>query len=281
VYKLKNKNLHVKINSLGAELKSFTCKGVEYLHAGDKTYWHRSSPTLFPIVGRLKNNNYKYKNKKYTLPIHGFARFEEFKLIEETENSLTFLLKESLKSLKHYPFKFNLEIKYILHEDSLDINYSIYSDEDILFSFGAHPAFLLHSDINDSYMEFEKEESSDVLCLDLNLGCISHSKKDILTSNKLALHHDIFSKDALIFKSLKSKSVTFKNSKNKKSVKVSYAGFEYIAFWAPVGAPFVCIEPWCGVADDINTNHQLENKTSIIELKKNTLFNRSLKISLT
>ena len=278
---LTNGALHVKINSLGAELKSFTCKGLEYLYAGDKTYWHRSSPTLFPIVGRLKNNNYKYKNKKYTLPIHGFVRFKEFKLIEETKNSFTFLLQESESSLKHYPFKFNLEIKYTLKENELEINYNIDSSEDILFSFGAHPAFLLHTDIDNSYMEFEKTESSDALCLDLNLGCVNQKRKDVLNSNKLSLQYDVFSNDALIFKNLNSDKVTFKNFHNSKSVKVIYAGFEYLAFWAPVGAPFVCIEPWCGVADDIKTNHQLENKTSMIKLKKNTLFKKSLKISLT
>ena len=280
MHELTNGNLHVKINSLGAELKSFTCKGVEYLYAGDQTYWHRSSPTLFPIVGRLKNNNYKYKNKKYTLPIHGFARFKEFKLTHKSDNSLTFLLQESFESLKHYPFKFNLKITYTLNENSLEIDYTVHSSENILFSFGAHPAFLLHADIDDSYMEFEKEESSDALCLNLDLGCISHTNKNILNSNKLALNHDVFAKDALIFKNLNSNEVIFKNSQNTKSVKVSYDGFKYLAFWAPVGAPFVCIEPWCGIADDIKTNHRLEDKTSIIKLGKNTLFHKSLTISL-
>lgn len=277
---LHNDTYAIKISPLGAELKSFTCKGVEYLHHGDKTYWHRSSPTLFPIVGRLKNNNYKYKSKKYTLPIHGFTRFCEFELVNQTQNSLTFLLRENSDTLKHYPFKFNLEIKYTLNKEYLRIDYDIFSDEDILFSLGAHPAFLLHANIDDTYMEFEQEESADALCLDLTLGCISHSKKEMLNSKQLGLHKEIFSKDALIFKNLNSKSVMFKNSQNKRAVKVDFDGFEYLAFWAPVGAPFVCIEPWCGVADDIDTNHRFENKNSIINLPKQTHFHKNLQISL-
>ena len=70
------------------------------------------------------------------------------------------------------------------------------------------------------------------------------------------------------------------NTKNKKSVQMNFDGFEYLAFWAPVDAPFVCIEPWCGIADDVNTNHQFEDKTSIIKLQKDEVFDKSLFISL-
>ncbi len=277
---LKNGKYQIEVSSIGAELKSFSCKNVEYLHAGDQTYWHRSSPVLFPIVGRVKHNNYTYKDKKYTLPIHGFARFYKFKLIEKSTHALLFLLQENQETLKHYPFKFNLKIKYTLHKDGLKIDYSVYSDEDILFSFGAHPAFLLHASIDDSYIEFEKDEHSDTICLNMKTGCVSPKIKKILNSSRLSLHHDIFAKDALIFKNLNSKEIIFKNTRNTKCVKVAYAGFTYLAFWAPVGAPFVCIEPWCGIADSIDTSHKFESKASIIKLDKNTLFERSLRISL-
>lgn len=276
---LKNDNYELLIDSFGAELKSSKYKNEEYLHIGDDIYWHRSSPVLFPIIGKLKNNNFKYNNKNHSLPIHGLARHSEFKLIKQSETSLTYLLKEDEESLKHYPFKFNLTIKYILEANSFSINYEVSSEEDILFSLGAHPAFLLKDDINNTYLEFNKNEKSDLLCLDVNNGCIDSSKKDYLNSNLINLNTQIFKDDALIFEDLKSNSVSLKNRKNSKSINVKFDNFSHIGFWAPVNAPFVCIEPWCGIADYSNTNYNLEEKIGIIKLEKNKSFYRSISIS--
>jgi len=279
-YELKNKKYAIKVDSLGAELKSFSLNDEEYLYLGDSKYWHRSSPVLFPNVGKLKNNNYIYKNKNYTLPIHGLARHLEFELKTETNTCLSFILKDNEQTLKHYPFSFELTLTYTLEKEGLSINYGVKSDEEILFSLGAHPAFLLKAPIDDSFFSFDKVETQDAIGLNLEYGCICDVKNFRLDSNTLHLEENIFSKDALIFKNLNSKNVSLNNTMNKKSVKVSFDGFEYLAFWAPVGAPFVCIEPWCGIADDVNTNHLFEEKTSIIKLQKNEVFDKSLFISL-
>ncbi len=278
-FTLKNPNYNIKINSLGAELKSIFFQGEEYLHQG-KSHWHRSSPVLFPIVGKLKNNNYTYKNKKYTLGIHGFARHNEFQLIKQNDKELSFLLKENENSLKHYPFNFNLKITYTLNENSLSIKYEISSNQEILFSFGAHPAFLLKANINDSYLKFEKKEKANLLCLDLKNGYVSNSKENYLNSDILKLKTNIFKNDALIFKSLKSNKVHLLNTKNKKSINITFKDFSHIGFWAPINAPFVCIEPWCGIADDIGTNHNFEEKDSIIRLRGGEVFSRSILVSL-
>lgn len=280
IYELKNQNYHIKVSSLGAELKSMVYKNHEYLHTGDELYWRRSSPVLFPIVGKVKDNTYIYKDKSYTLSQHGFARDSKFKVSGQTKNTLTLILTQNEESLKHYPFRFNLKIHYTLNEDSLEIKYTVNSDEEILFSLGTHPAFMLHSDIGEAYIAFEQSESQDALCLDEQSGCLSHNKKRVLSGDILALHQDSFAHDALIFKELNSKVVTLKNNLNKKSVKVAFDGFEYLALWAPVDAPFVCIEPWCGVADSVDSNQQFSEKNAIIRLEKDKLFEKSLKISL-
>ena len=280
IYKLQNKNYKIKVDSLGAELKSFSLDNEEYLYLGDSKYWHRSSAVLFPTVGRLKNNNFIYKNKNYTLPIHGFARHQEFELKGKSDTTLSFVLKENTQTLKHYPFGFELTLTYTLEEEGLKINYTVRSEDEILFSLGAHPAFLLKAPIDESFFSFEKVENEDAIGLNLDYGCITDSKNFKLDSNTLQLEKNIFSKDALIFKNLNSKNVSLNNAVNKKSVKVSFEGFEYLAFWAPVDAPFVCIEPWCGIADDVNTNHLFVEKTSIIKLQKDEVFDKSLFICL-
>lgn len=278
MYKLTNDFLDISISSLGAELKSIKYKNEEYLYKGDKKFWHRSSPVLFPIVGKLKYNNYKYKNKRYSLPIHGFARFKEFKKISKSKTSICFVLNEDKETLKHYPFCFNLYITYTLKDEFLHIDYKINSKEDILFGFGAHPAFLLKANINDSYLEFEEQESQNALQLDLTNGCIYADKGKKIDSNILNLDTYIFKKDALIYKNLNSKSVSLKNKQNNKSVKIQFDNFSYLGIWAKVNAPYICIEPWVSCADYINTNHHFEDKKDIIKLEANKDFIKSLKI---
>ena len=57
-YFLKNNLFAITINTLGAELKSVKHQqlGIEYMWRADPQFWGRTSPILFPIVGRLSNN---------------------------------------------------------------------------------------------------------------------------------------------------------------------------------------------------------------------------------
>ncbi len=109
---IKNNLLTVEISSFGAELKSIIKDDIEFLWQGDPKYWKRSSPVLFPIVGRLLDDEYIYNNKTYKLTQHGFARDCEFMLVKKTNKEGIYLLKENNEILKKYPFKFNLSIGY-------------------------------------------------------------------------------------------------------------------------------------------------------------------------
>ena len=76
-YTLENENLKVEIDSFGAEIKSVKRKSdnFEYMWCGDKKYWGRTSPVLFPFVGAPKNKEYRYDGKTYTMGQHGFKRY--------------------------------------------------------------------------------------------------------------------------------------------------------------------------------------------------------------
>ena len=91
-YTLENENLKVEIDSFGAEIKSVKRKSdnFEYMWCGDKKYWGRTSPVLFPFVGAPKNKEYRYDGKTYTMGQHGFARDMEFALEEQTAETISF-----------------------------------------------------------------------------------------------------------------------------------------------------------------------------------------------
>jgi galactose mutarotase-like enzyme len=53
------------------------------------------------------------------------------------------------------------------------------------------------------------------------------------------------------------------------------AGFPFIGIWAAKNADFVCIEPWCGIADSVDSNQQLEHKEGINKLLAGEQFEQS------
>ena len=45
----------------GAEITSIQLEGIERMWDADPAFWGRTAPVLFPIVGALKDNSYRYE----------------------------------------------------------------------------------------------------------------------------------------------------------------------------------------------------------------------------
>ncbi len=267
---LKNSQIEIKVSSLGAELKSLTKNGYEYLWNGDAKFWGRVSPVLFPIVGALKEQRYYYNESPYELGQHGFARDMNFELIVSDAANLSYRLRSGGETLKVYPFAFELVIYYNIDETTVTIGYEVINRDTkpIYFAIGAHPAFALEVNdkvgIDDYLLEFSELESIDRLFLDGPL--IGTRKAPFLNGDTIELSESIFDQGALVFDSVSSDTVTLKCRKHSKEVEVRYPGFEYLAFWSPPKAPFVCIEPWRGIADSVEASGKIEEKRGIIKL---------------
>lgn len=271
-YEIKNSVIKAKIKAFGAELNSLKkCdESFEYIWQGNDQFWARHSPILFPIVGRLKEDSYFYKNKKYTLTQHGFARDKEFELVQNEADFIEFRLKSDKKTLEIYPYFFELYISYKLDKNSLIISYKVVnkSDEKIYFSIGAHPAF---NTFDGDFLEFENIKTTKRYFLNTK-GLIYKSKNLNLENSKLVLHKELFKDDALVFNDFNIKQITLKNKENKSRVKVRFDNFPYLGIWSKQNAPFVCIEPWFGIADEENTNQKIEDKKGILSLSKDEEF---------
>ena len=50
--------------------------------------------------------------------------------------------------------------------------------------------------------------------------------------------------------------------------------------WTKPNAPFLCIEPWCGLADSVSDKGSIYEKEGIIILEINETFNRKIEIDL-
>ena len=88
----------------------------------------------------------------------------------------------------------------------------------------------------------------------------------------------MFAKDALIFKGLKSSSVSLKNKAGNYCVTLKADGAPYWGFWQKYQSNFLCIEPWWGITDAYNTNGHFEQKEGIILLPEGKEFKASYSI---
>lgn len=290
MYSLKNNLLQINIKPKGAELCSITSAKhkTEFMWQADPKFWGSHAPNLFPIIGCMKNDSYIYNSKTYTMPKHGFVRHNEDLVVKNrTDSSITFSLSSNDELYKLYPFLFEFEITYTLSKNSLTINHTVTNldDKTLYFSLGGHPAFNCpiskDVDYTDYYLEFEKEENSQTYLLNMDNGLLTNKTKPVFSDgNRINLRPDLFNEDALIFKDLKSRIVSLKHKTKGKILTLNFKGFNELGIWAKPNAPYVCIEPWLGIADKETTDQNIETKEGILSLKSGKVFNASYSIEI-
>ena len=283
MFSIENRHLKINIHPKGAELQSIYHKDhkLEYLWNGDPAFWGKHSPLLFPIVGTLKEDTYIYQDKTYSLPRHGFARDMEFEVEEQGPDAITLLLKSNDATKANYPFDFELRVTYQLAPKGLATTYSVknLSSGDMYFSIGAHPAFKVPLVAGTAYtdytLEFENKETSPRWPITKE-GLIEKPPKPLLRSTRyLPLNKELFLEDALVFKNLSSTTIALKSEKTERGLLLDFTDFPYLGIWAAKNADFVCIEPWCGIADSFDTTQQLTDKEGINKLASNDIFERT------
>ena len=268
-YKLRYNKIEISVNSHGAELTKFILGNVNYIHQKD-VFWDRSSPHLFPFVGRLKNNEYIYNNQTYPMSGHGFLRDQEFTLFKEKKNKLVFEFISNDETYKIYPFNFLVRISFKIIKNGIITKTTIFNktNNQMYFNYGEHPGFNLFSELSNYKILFSKKESfsspsvsDDKLLNFLNPNHVYTNVKEI------KLNDELFSSDAIINTSSKSKLV--KLISQDYILKYSYPSFQSFAIWTKPNAKFICLEPWNGYADLVDSNKMITDKAQLINLEPN------------
>jgi len=289
IYTLENSFIKITASNQGGELHSLTSKddNTEFLWNGDPAFWKYHAPILFPIVGKVKDLKYKVNGHEYTLPQHGLARVSDFNLVSKTESEITFALKYSEESLKVYPFKFSLRIKYTLINNSLNISYSVKNidNKKIYFSIGSHPAFMcpLKKDesLEDYYFKFNSRETASIMCLNKDGYFLKDRLPFLDSSDTIQLSNELFQNDALVFSDLASDEICICSKNHSKTLTFNFSNFPYLGLWAPAsGAPFICIEPWFGHADYEDFNGDFTEKEGILSLEENRIFECNFSVTI-
>lgn len=275
---LKTGSNMAQIESRGAELRSLRdAFNTEYIWQRDPKYWGKSSPVLFPVVGELREGRTTFHGKEYHLPKHGFCRDAEFKVTYQSESMAIFNYTYNEETLKAYPYIFSLSLSYELKPEGLTIRYTVMNmdDQPIDFCLGAHPAFNVPVDGNggfeDCALTFNMPETAGCPVFDFEKKQFDMDNRVTYLNNEttLRLKYSYFDNDAIFFDTPRSDRVRLASVKTGRGVEVQFGGFDYVAFWTPIGleAPFLCIEPWCGVAVCSDEGDEFERKRGVKHLE--------------
>lgn len=279
----------IEINDIGAELSRVYSKQYEkeILWNGDARYWRRRSPVLFPIVGKLVEDETIIEGEVFSMGQHGFARDMKFQLISKTENRVEYLLKSDATTKKMYPYDFEFIISYTLADANISIEWKIINKDSrrIYFSVGAHPAFNIPYNGADSlldyYLQFDAPEKIEEYILH---PPFIDGKNIINKPNELFLSPDLFRNDAIVYGFVDK--VTIASNTSDMKISVNCKGFPYVGIWSPYYeeknaiAPFICIEPWYGLADPTDSNKIFKQKPGINKLEPTEIFKAGYTIAL-
>lgn len=287
-HSINNEYLNIKVKDRGAELTNIISvdSNLEFLWQAEHAIWPRHAPVLFPIVGKLNDGKYLYKDNTYELPQHGFARDMDFTLVRKEKDSLTFVLTSTTETLLKYPFEFEFYITYKLTGNKLITTYKVVNigKEIIFFSVGGHPAYRCPLEngekFEDYFLEFEKNETVGRYLI--QNGTLNPTSTPLLENEKmLNLSTSLFKDDAIVLKELQSRKIALKSKKSAHTITMEFDGFPFFGIWTKPGNDvFICLEPWIGIADTESLHPTvLSAKEGIMELEANGSFEASYAVS--
>ncbi len=248
--------LSYSVNPHGAELQSLQLNGHEYLWQGDPAYWGRRAPILFPIVGQVAGGTLRVDGVEYKMGQHGFARDAEFELLPDSRYKMV------VGEHPNYPYQFDLFAEYTQKENSLSCKWTVVNRGagEMHFQIGAHPAFYIPGfvaidQLHGYFQCFDAvgKPVNPVIKNSVN-GGLRHAYDETKTLNSIIpITAETFADDAILIEDSQVASVALLDKNQKPVLTVRCPHAQAFGLWAPQkpGCPFVCIEPWNGIADTV------------------------------
>lgn len=274
---LKHNGAEMTITKLGAEMRSFTtADGRDWIWRGSPDYWKSSAPVLFPAIGTLKDGGATIEGSFYAVPRHGFAKFQNFEVLEQGEDYVTMILTPNEETRKVYPFDFALKVTHRFLEDGFETRYVVEnrSDREMPFTIGGHPGFNCPmkegESLEDYVLYFEKEETiGSTLCAEPS-KLMSHQQEKCINDDgrTLELKYGWFDRyDTYILCGLNSRAVDLIHKDTRKGLRFHF-DMDVLAVWSAPNkkAPYVCIEPWQGCPAFEDETGRFEDKPYCVKL---------------
>lgn len=275
---IENEMLKAELESFGAELKSLVRKETnqEYMWEADPAFWGKTSPILFPFIGKLEGAAYRYNGKEYVADKHGFARDMDYRIVLQEKDKAVFAIESNEVTLAKFPFPFLLEVEYRLEGNSLTEQWRVHNkgSEIMHFSLGGHPAFACPLVKNgersgkrtDCFVKLYGVDGKTVVdSTQINFadGLLTGQKVHVNVENGVfPIVDHIFDSDALVLAKQGVTAVGLLDCKGEEYIRMESESCPVWGIWSmPTGeASYVCIEPWWGICDSEGYQGNLEER---------------------
>ena len=249
IYTLQNKQITVKISSIGAEIISAVKGGKERVWQNETGEWNGHGPVLFPVCGHF---GLTVDGKSYPIGAHGFAKKSDFALTAKTDDSVTLTLRSDETTKAVYPFDFVFDVIYCLQGSTVEITYKVQNlaKEALYFACGGHESFVIDTDRVDEYeLVMEKQENFLHQVHDDD-GYLTGETQDFGTGKALTLSYGFFQDGrTLILKDVRSRKATLRKKTGEKVTEITFDGFDNLLLWRGGNTKYICIEPWTNLPD--------------------------------
>lgn len=284
---LKNTSLTCEIAHCGAELRSLRddTTNDEFIWQRDPRFWAASAPILFPVIGRFKDGGYLLDGRFHEIPKHGFARNMNFSLVASTVASATFQLTDNDATIAAYPYAFSLEVTFTLDNRTLAVDYRVVNRNAraMFFALGSHPAFNLPTNLGPlEFWSIHFDAIEKPVCHRVSENLLGSAPEpfEFDINNSIVLTDDTFTRDALIFKDIRSRHLQIVHREHGVRVRFDSDGASTLGIWAKPGAPYVCLEPWCGFDDSSEINADIRQKPDLLHLGAGETFVTGYRITV-
>ena len=278
---IKNERLTVEIAEYGAELQRVTGKNGEYLWHGDPAWWGGRAPILFPAVGWMPDRKFTFEGKTYEFPKHGFARTSTFAVEAVDENKAVLLLTDSDETRAIYPFPFELRVTYEVVGDTLAVTHRVSNTgaTPLYMAIGAHEAYACPEGIEAYDIVLPEPRTLDSHLVE-DAVIVDKTVRMLTNGTVLPLKNEYFEVDALVFKHPEISNLTLRNRQTGRGVLVEIGDAPYLLVWTVPNAPFVCIEPWWGIAHCEGDDPDITRKQGIRTVAAGESFERTHRITV-
>ena len=263
------------VSSQGAELISLRDGAGEELLWQAGPEWPRHAPVLFPIVGRLSGDVLRHDGREYPLGQHGFARDKAFTWTEQSTDRAALRLTDDAETHQSFPFPFILDLFYAASGHGLSVTTRVTNPgkRPLPCGVGAHPGFRwpLADGLakSDHVITFETQEHGQLRSV---VGGLLGAPVPLpFDGRRLALSETLFQRDAMVMPDVASRSLTYSghdaDGRTVRALTVAWDGYKDLGLWSkPTTAPFLCIEPWYGMASSVDWDGEFLDKPGILVL---------------
>lgn len=270
LHRIASERLTAEISEDGAELRRLTdAAGRDWLWDGDPAFWAGRAPILFPIVGTLRGDRFRWQGQVHGLPRHGFARRRRFSVVARDADGLVLRLEPDETIRAVWPFDHILDMIFTVRGATLSMTARVTNtgEQPMPASFGFHPALRWplpgESGKAGHVIRFDRPEPGPVRRLDGDGLLDPRPRPTPVEGDRLALDDSLFSEDALIFDRLESRRLTFEGPRGAR-VTVDCPGMPHLGLWMKPGASFLCIEPWQGHSDPSDFTGPIDEKPGMV-----------------